>query len=265
MSLKNKKIFVVLTLLLISLFFISCSDHKLKLNTEELENCARWNWIALTDTKKWSKKAEAYFTYVPGKKISNNELVDEELLLCGTWCPVYISPNLCEIAEAYRNQYENADSKGNIFFCRDGTGYMENTAFSEKHNILFNYILNFEWKIDKRKIFITPLSIQEIKKEIDGTDRIIQTYNYLSKNDYYIGNMNIDNKYLIQTKNWNFSSIPTDDSFIYKKYEIKNIGVDCIRYKYTWIEDWGEPILQNYIMANEGYSLEELEAMPFYK
>ena len=166
MSLKNKKIFVVLTLLLISLLFISCSDHKLKLNTEELENCARWNWIALTDTKKWSKKAEAYFTYVPGKKISNNELVDEELLLCGTWCPVYISPNLCEIAEAYRNQYENADSKGNIFFCRDGTGYMENTAFSEKHNILFNYILNFEWKIDKRKIFITPLSIQEIKKEI---------------------------------------------------------------------------------------------------
>ena len=57
MSLKNKKIFVVFTLLLISLFFISCSDHKLKLNTEELENCARWNWIALTDTKKWSKKA----------------------------------------------------------------------------------------------------------------------------------------------------------------------------------------------------------------
>ena len=142
---------------------------------------------------------------------------------------------------------------------------MENTAFSEKHNILFSYILNFEWKINKRKIFIAPLSIQEIKKEIDGTDRIIQTYNYLSKNDYYIGNMNIDNKYLIQTKNWNFSSIPTDDSFIYKKYGIKNIGVDCIRYKYTWIEDWGEPILQNYIMANEGYSLEELEAMPFYK
>ena len=109
------------------------------------------------------------------------------------------------------------------------------------------------------------LEDQEIKKEIDGTDRIIQTYNYLSKNDYYIGNMNIDNKYLIQTKNWNFSSIPTDDSFIYKKYGIKNIGVDCIRYKYTWIEDWGEPILQNYIMANEGYSLEELEVMPFYK
>jgi hypothetical protein len=49
------------------------------------------------------------------------------------------------------------------------------------------------------------------------------------------------------------------------KNQIKNIGVDCIRYKYTWIEDWGEPILQNYIMANEGYSLKELEAMPFYK
>ena len=83
---------------------------KLKLNTEELENCARWNWIALTDTKKWSKKAEAYFTYVPGKKISNNELVDEELSLCGTWYPVYISPNLYEIAEAYRNQYTFEDS-----------------------------------------------------------------------------------------------------------------------------------------------------------
>ena len=69
MSLKNRKTFIALTLQLISLFFISCSDHKLKLNTEELENCARWNWIALTDTKKWSKKAEAYFTYVPGKKI----------------------------------------------------------------------------------------------------------------------------------------------------------------------------------------------------
>ena len=56
MSLKNRKTFIALTLQLISLFFISCSDHKLKLNTEELENCARWNWIALTDTKKWSKK-----------------------------------------------------------------------------------------------------------------------------------------------------------------------------------------------------------------
>lgn len=57
MSLKNKKIFVVLTLLLISLFSISCNENKLKLNAEELKNCARWNWIALTDTKKWSKKA----------------------------------------------------------------------------------------------------------------------------------------------------------------------------------------------------------------
>ena len=76
---------------------------------------------------------------------------------------------------------------------------------------------------------------------------------------------NIDNIYLIQTKNWNFNAIPVIDSFIYKKYGIKKIGDDCIRYKYTWTEDWGEPILQNYIMANEGYSLEELEAMPFYK
>ena len=116
MSLKNKKIFVVLTLLLISLFSISCNENKLKLNAEELKNCARWNWIALTDTKKWTKKAEAYFTYVPGKKISNNELADEELLLCGTWRLVYLSPHFYEIAEPYKNQYVNADSKGNVFF-----------------------------------------------------------------------------------------------------------------------------------------------------
>ena len=56
MSLKNKKIFVVLTLLLISLFSISCNENKLKLNAEELKNCARWNWIALTDTKKWTNQ-----------------------------------------------------------------------------------------------------------------------------------------------------------------------------------------------------------------
>lgn len=265
MSLKNRKMFIVLTLLLISLFSISCSEHKLKLNTEELENCARWNWIALTDTKKWNKKAEAYFTYVPGEKISNNELTDEELLLCGTWRPVYTSPHFYEIAEPYKNQYENADSKGNVFFCRDGTGYIENTIFSEKHNVLFNYLLDFEWKINKKKLFITPISIQEIKKESDGTYSFIQTYKYSSKKDYCIGNINIDNIYLIQTKNWNFNAIPVIDSFIYKKYGIKKIGDDCIRYKYTWTEDWGEPILQNYIMANEEYSLEELEVMPFYK
>ena len=64
----------------------------------------------------WTKKAEAYFTYVPGKKISNNELADEELLLCGTWRPVYLSPHFYEIAEPYKNQYVNADSKGNVFF-----------------------------------------------------------------------------------------------------------------------------------------------------
>lgn len=55
------------------------------------------------------------------------------------------------------------------------------------------------------------------------------------------------------------------DSFIYNNYGIKKIGNDCIRYKYTWIEDWGEPILKEYIKANEDYSLEELESMPFYK
>ena len=125
--------------------------------------------------------------------------------------------------------------------------------------------MNFEWKINKKKLFITPLSIQEIKKESDGTYSFIQTYKYSSKKDYCIGNINIDNIYLIQTKNWNFNAIPVIDSFICKKYGIKKIGDDCIRYKYTWTEDWGEPILQNYIMANEGYSLEELEAMPFYK
>lgn len=71
MSLKNKKIFVVLTLLLISLFSISCNENKLKLNAEELKNCARWNWIALTDTKKWSKKA------IKNRDAAHNDLLQQ--------------------------------------------------------------------------------------------------------------------------------------------------------------------------------------------
>lgn len=70
---------------------------------------------------------------------------------------------------------------------------------------------------------------------------------------------------MIQTKNWDFTVIPICDSFIYKEYGIKKLGIDCLRYKYTWIEDWGEPVLQNYIKDNKGYSLKELQSMPFYK
>lgn len=265
MLLKNKKVFIGFILILTSVFSISCSENKLKLNTEDLENCAKWNWIALSDTKIWNKKAEAYFTYVPGAKLSKNELTDEELLLCGTWQPVYTSSYFYEIAEPYKNQYKNADIKGNIFFCRDGTGYVKNTTFSEKNNIVFNYILNFEWKMKKKKLLITPLYIQELKKNSEDSYSVIQTYKYSSKKNYCIGSINIDKKYLIQTKNWNFHKIPVMDSFIYNKYGIKKIGSDCIRYKYTWIEDWGEPILKEYIKANKNYSLEELESMPFYK
>lgn len=81
MLLKNRKVFIDFMLILTSIFSISCSENKLKLNTEDLENCAKWNWIAMSDTKIWNKKAEAYFTYVPGAKLSKNELTDEELLL----------------------------------------------------------------------------------------------------------------------------------------------------------------------------------------
>lgn len=71
----------IILLILITVFSISCSENKIKQSTEDLENCAKWNWIALSDTKLWTTKAEAYFTYVPGEKIINKELTDEELLL----------------------------------------------------------------------------------------------------------------------------------------------------------------------------------------
>ncbi|MGN1043698.1 MAG: hypothetical protein ACI4PR_02715 [Acutalibacteraceae bacterium] len=264
MLLKNKKTFIALKLLLISLLVISCSENKVKLDSEVLENCAKWNWIALSDTQKWTHKAEAYFTYVPVKKIDNKELNNEELLLCGTWQPVYSSSYFYEMTEPYKNQYEKSDIKGNIFFCRDGTGYIENTTSSKKNKISFSYILNFEWKIEKKKLLVTPISIQEVETQ-DDTHNVIQTYKYPTKKSYSIGKLSIDEKYLIQTKNWDFTLIPVDDSFLYKKYGIKTFGIDCLRYKYTWIEDWGEPVLQNYIIANEGYALKELKSMPFYK
>lgn len=255
----------IILLILISVFSILCSENRINLSTEDLENCAKWNWIALSDTKLWTTKAEAYFTYVPGAEISKKELTNEELLLCGTWQPVYTSSYFSEITKSYKNQYENADIKGNMFFCKDGTGYVKNKIFSEKNNILFYYMLNFEWKLDKNNLLIIPLSIQELEKDSEYIAKIIQTYEYTSKNEYCIGSISIDKKYLIQTKNWNFQKIPVKNSFIYKKYGIKEIGNDCIRYKYTWIEDWGEPILKDYIKANNDYSLEELESMSFYK
>ena len=263
MLLKNKKTFIALKLIMISLFFISCSENKLKLNSEVLENCTKWNWIALSDTQKWTQKAEAYFTYVPNEKIGNKTLTFEELLLCGTWQPIYTTPYFYELTEPYKNQYEKSDIKGNIFFCRNGFGHMENTSFSEQ-NISFDYILDFEWKIEKKKLLISPISIQEVETH-DDTYNIIQTYKYSTKKFYFIGNINVDEKYLMQTKNWDFTLIPINESFICKKYGIKTLGIDCLRYKYTWIEDWAEPILQNYIIYNDEYSLKELKSMSFYK
>lgn len=255
----------IILLIVISVFSISCSENKIKLSTEDLNNCAKWNWIALSDTKLWTAKAEAYFTYVPGEKIIKKELTDEELLLCGTWQSVYTSSYFSDITKPYKNQYENADVKGELFFCKDVTGYVKNKIFSKKNNIVFYYIFNFEWNLNKNNLFIIPLSIQELEKDSKDIKNIIQTYEYTSKNEYCIGSINIDKKYLIQTKNWNFQKIPVTDSFIYKRYGIKEIGNDCIRYKYTWIEDWGEPILRDYIKANDAYSLDELESMSFYK
>ena len=264
MLLKNRKIFIGCILILIPLFFISCNENKLKLNAEVLENCAKWKWIALSDTQKWTKKAEAYFTYVPDEKKINKELSNEELLLCGTWQSIYSSSYFYGMTDPYKKQYEKSNIKGNIFFCRDGSGYIENSAFSDKNNILFSYILNFEWEIEKKNILITPISIQKLENQ-DDTHNVIQTYKYSTKNLYSIGTINFDDKYLMQTKNWDFTVIPICDSFIYKEYGIKKLGIDCLRYKYTWIEDWGEPVLQNYIKDNKGYSLKELQSMPFYK
>ena len=130
---------------------------------------------------------------------------------------------------------------------------------------MFYYILNFEWKMKDKNLFIIPISIKELEKDSEDKSNVIQTYEYPAKKEYCIGSVTIDKKYLIQTKNWNFKKIPVYNSFIFDKYGIKEIGNDCIRYKYTWIEDWGEPILRDYIKANDGYSLEELESMSFYK
>ena len=49
----------IILLIVISVFSISCSENKIKLSTEDLNNCAKWNWIALSDTKLWTPKAEA--------------------------------------------------------------------------------------------------------------------------------------------------------------------------------------------------------------
>ena len=37
----------IILLIVISVFSISCSENKIKLSTEDLNNCAKWNWIGV--------------------------------------------------------------------------------------------------------------------------------------------------------------------------------------------------------------------------
>ncbi len=264
MLLKNKKLLFFIKFLLLSFFLFSCSKKQLKISSEDLENCSKWCWIALSDTTLWTQKAEAFFTYVPGERPYSKKLTKDELLLCGSWKPIYTSSYFYEYTKFYKKQYENSDLKGNLYFCKNGSGYLEDTIFSIKNNVSVNYVIYFEWKINKNNILITPLSIIELENT-EETSTIIQKYQYTTKEECCIGEINVDDKYLIQTKNWDFSAISICDSFLYKKYGIQKLKNDCIRYKYTWVEDWGEPVLQNFIIANKEFSLKELESMSFYK
>ena len=47
MLLKNRKVFIGFMLILTSVFSISCSENKLKLNAEDLENCAKKSTLKL--------------------------------------------------------------------------------------------------------------------------------------------------------------------------------------------------------------------------
>lgn len=241
----------------------SCNEKNvLKFTKENLENCKKWDWIALSDTSLWTPKGDAYFTYVPNKITSEfRKLSKEEKLLCGTWQSIYTSSYFYTITESYKKQYESSNIFGNLYFCKDGIGYFKNTMFSKKINGYFKYTFIFNWKLESNIINIKPISINE--EDIENND-IIETFEFSDDSYYKIGNINIDNKYLIQLSNWDFNMIPIKNTFIYKKYGIKNLGKDCLRYKYTWIEDWNEPILKNYIKEHPEYTLEELKQMDFY-
>ncbi len=258
MLLKNRKVFISLLFVITTLFSISCSKNKLKISTEDLENCAKWNWIALSEVNLWTPKGEAFFTYVPTSGQNIEKLSMQEVILCGTWESVYLSSYFSDITARYKLQYKSSDIKGKIYFCKNKTGYLDNKSFSKKVNSFFNYRFAFEWKLENCEVYIKPIFL----KNLEDND---EYYEFKNPKYYFIGELNLDNKYMIQVSNWNFNRIQLEDSFLYHKYGIKKLGNDCIRYKYTWIEDWGEPILKEYIKDNDEYSLEELESMSFYK
>lgn len=259
MLLKIEKIFRFITLVLLVIQIFSCRINKnLKLPLEDLENCQKWNWIALAETNLWTPKAEAYFTYVPHSNQTIKNLTQEELILCGTWESIYLSSYFSGITTSYKSQYENSDIKGNLYFCKDRTGYFDNKTFSKRNNCYLDYRFSFEWKIQNDKVYIRPISLKNL-------ENIYETYEFKEITYYSIGKISLDNKYLIQVENWNFRRIPIKDSFIGQKYGINKLENDCLRYKYTWIEDWGMPILQDYVNYNNNFTLEELNKMNFYK
>lgn len=265
MSLRDKKIIKIVKFILLSFLLYSCRiNNKLNLSLEDLDNCQKWNWIALADTDLWSPKGEAYFTYVPDSNHTSKKLTKEELVLCGTWESIYLSSYFSEITKPYKIQYETSDIKGNIYFCRDGSGYVKNKSISIHKNIHFTYIFSFEWKLQNKNIYIKPVYLKEIEEDNEDYKEI-ETYEFLKAKNYCIGKMEIDKKFIIQVKNWSFTEIPIKDSFIYKKYGITTLGTDCLRYKYTWIEDWCMPVLQDYVKYNNEYTLKEIKSMELYK
>ena len=259
--LKNKK--KIILLFLVVLLSSCTAKNVLKLSEEDLENCLKWNWIALSDISLWTPKGEAYFTYVPN--IANNEfrnLNRYELILFGTWQSIYNSSYFHNITVSYKDQYENSNIFENIYFCRDASGYLENRILLESINELIKYRFKFNWKIENGNIYVKPILIAEL--DIANND-IIESYEFSDESYYKIGSLAIDNKYLIQLTNWDFRDIPMNDTFMNKKYGIANLGIDCLRYKYTWIEDWGVPILEEFAMYNKQYNLNELKSMKLYR
>ena len=69
---------------------------------------------------------------------------------------------------------------------------------------------------------------------------------------------------LIQTIPFNFNKIDISDTFLDTKYGITKLGYDILRYKYTWIEEWGMPVLEEYVKNHPEYTVEELKKMKLY-
>ena len=267
-------------LFLLSIFFISCNKKYPCNNDSALIKACNYSILVSSDYSLWTPKAYAYFSYCRDRyeiyaepfytnDVSNNA---EDIILLGCWKSVYLhNPNIYEFygdIKPLEKQYQSSICHLDLSFGKKHIGVLAGEIPAEDNKIFGVFELHFLWKIENATVYIQPKVIvgyDSIEAYHSGGNLEIQDISYFNKEKFIkIGKLEKFPIALIQTIPFNFNKIDISDTFLDTKYGITKLGCDVLRYKYTWIEEWGMPVLEEYVKNHPEYTVEELKKMKLY-